>query len=392
MENFISDKQLIHNTLDIMTTNLNKKDKRKLKKPPVLKGYLYPDQEARKARDEGKLLSLRIETSTICNLRCLYCYNESGEPLKNEMSYEEIKNIVKQAKELGAKSIVIIGGGEPTVYPKFRELVDYIDSLNMIPVIITNGQIIDKKLAQFLYDKNASVEVKLDSLNEEVQDFLAGKKGAYKNIQRSLKNLLNLDFQEKECRLGGSFVTSRLNSIEVPDLWRFCRDRNIFPNMETLSPNGRAKKHRYLLMPPKKFQEIKDRLLKIDETEYGYTWNPYTPLVGAGCRQLEYSLNVTSKGYVRPCAAIIINDINVRPNHPNGMTLKEVLKHPFVDRARNAEKYLTGRCAKCEYKTNECIGCRGSAYIYGRQKGLSRLDAIVSEDPFCTKKIEEDKD
>ncbi len=374
-----------------MTNNCIPSRSQSLTHPPVLKGYLYPNQEARKARDEGKLLSIRLETSTLCNLRCLYCYNESGEPLKDEMSYEEIKDIVTQANDLGAKSVVIIGGGEPTVYPHFKELVEYIDSLGMIPVIITNGQIINKEMAQFLYDHHASVEVKLDSLYEEVQDFLAGCKGAFHNIQNSLKNLLELGFNKDECRLGASFVTNRLNAIEVPDIWRYCRDRNIFPNMETLSPNGRANQHRYLLMPVGKFQEIKDRLLEIDETEYGYTWNRYTPLVGAGCRQLEYSINVTSKGYVRPCAAIIINDITVRPSHPEGMTLKQVLKHPFVDRARNAEKYLTGKCGKCEYRSNECIGCRGSAYIYGRQKGLSRLDAIVSEDPFCTRCVEEFK-
>jgi MoaA/NifB/PqqE/SkfB family radical SAM enzyme len=31
------------------------------------------------------------------------------------MPYEDLKEVVNQAKKLGAKSVVIIGGGEPTI-------------------------------------------------------------------------------------------------------------------------------------------------------------------------------------------------------------------------------------------------------------------------------------
>ena len=68
------------------------------------------------------------------------------------------------------------------------------------------------------------------------------------------------------------------------------------------------------------------------------------------------------------------------------MTLTQALEHPFIKRARYAEHYLTGKCSECFYKTDECIGCRGSAYIYGLRKGLDPYEAIVSEDPFCNKK------
>jgi len=87
----------------------------KLKNPPLLEGYLYDYKDAIKARDSNKLLCIRLETSLACNVKCEYCFRDSGKKAKNEMPYEDLKEIVTQAKKLVAKSVVIIGGGEPTV-------------------------------------------------------------------------------------------------------------------------------------------------------------------------------------------------------------------------------------------------------------------------------------
>ena len=160
------------------------------------------------------------------------------------MSYDELKNIVNQTKDLGGKSIVIIGGGEPTVYPHFHELVNHIHSLKMVPVVITNNQKMTKELANFLFENNASVMIKLDSLKEDVMDKLTGRKGSCKKTKQGLQNLLDAGYADtKKVNISGSFVTNRLNIREVDTLWRFCRERNMFPNMEIMTPNGRARNH-----------------------------------------------------------------------------------------------------------------------------------------------------
>jgi MoaA/NifB/PqqE/SkfB family radical SAM enzyme len=341
---------------------------------------------ARKARDADRLLSLRLETSLSCNLHCKYCYRSSGKKTDNEMEYWELVNIIDQAYDLGAQSIVIIGGGEPTIYKKFKELVTHVDSLHMIPVVITNGQTMTQEISRFLNKHHASVMIKLDSLKEKVQDYLSGINGSYKRIQRGISNLIKNGFcTDNKIRLGASCVLNKLNAAEVFNIWRFCRNSNIFPNIETMTPNGRAKHHFNWILSGDEVQRIKYQLLALDQREYGYTWNPHTPLFGAGCRQLEYSLCITVEGFARPCAAILINHIDVKPSSPAGLKLAEALHDPLIKRARFAERYLTGTCATCEYKTNECIGCRGSAYVYGVLAGLDPFEAIVSQDPFCNK-------
>lgn len=355
----------------------------KLSKPPLLVGYNFSPDRAREARDHGKLLAMRTETSLLCNLSCRYCNGTSGTPPPGEISFETIKHVIAQVKDLGGESVVVIGGGEPTIYPYFRELISYINGIGMIPVVITNTTTMTLDLAKFLYDENASVLGKLDSLVEEKQDFLSGRKGTYKKIQKGLDNLIHVGFAEcdpENLRLGVSFVTTSLTLDETPDIWRFCRKNNIYPNQELLIPRGRAKTHwSSLTATLQQIHDVKEKLLEIDQKEFGYTWLIHAPLTGSGCLQHMYSIYLTSMGYVRPCADVDIKLFNVKD-----MKIKDILETPFFQAARHIEKHLAGKCNECEY-TRECVGCRGLAFSTGISEGMGIYEALGREDPMCRK-------
>jgi MoaA/NifB/PqqE/SkfB family radical SAM enzyme len=199
---------------------------------PILVGYNYSPKRARKARERGRLLAMRAETSLMCNLACRYCNGTSGTPPPGEISFETIKDVIAQTKDLGAESVIVIGGGEPTIYSFFQDLISYINDLNMIPVVITNTMTMSKSLAEFLFKSNCSIITKIDSLQEKRQDFLAGIKGAYKKIHEGIKFLQNAGFNggdPKNLRLAASFVTTSLTLDETPDIWRYCRENHCCP-------------------------------------------------------------------------------------------------------------------------------------------------------------------
>ena len=351
------------------------------KPPPYLMGYNYPPEEAYDARNADQLLSMRIETSRKCNLRCIYCNTDSGEPLPNELGFDETIDVISQGKELGVKSIVIIGAGEPTIYPNFRELIEYIYNGDMIPVIFTNTTLITEELAKFLYEKNTSVITKIDSLKPDIQDFLTDKKGAYQSIQKGLQNLIKAGFTEVKdptrLRLGASFVTNKANIHEIKEIWKFCRDNNIYPNQEILTPNGRGKNIVGLIPSRDELRKLKLELLEMDRKDYGYDWLPYSPLTGLGCLQFLYSVYVTVEGYVRPCAAVQIRKENIREK-----SLRGIIETEFFQLCRHIDKHLKGKCGNCKY-LNECIGCRGITYTIGVNANKDPLEAICDEDPFC---------
>lgn len=367
----------------------------KWRRPPLLVGYTYEPAKAWRARDEGRLLAIRLETNRTCNLRCRYCYAESGGDPKAVGPYEVLVDRVEQAHGLGAESIVVIGGGEPTIHPRFRDLIDRIHGLGMVPMVFSNCLAVDDDLAAFLFDRGASVMTKLDSLRPDRQDFLAGMDGAATRIRRGIDRLLEAGFgrpqDEGRLRLGASFVSCRLNLDEIADIWRYCRDHHIFPNMEVLTPTGRAKE----TLPDQgletsEIQEYKFRLLELDREAFGYDWLPYTPLAGSGCLQHVYSLYVTLEGNVRPCAPTkfdehpVLKRNGVYPYNTNLMTLREIYDAPLFHYVRHVDEHLEGKCGGCAH-LDECIGCRGYAYAVGAAAGKSPRDALRGECLQCAK-------
>lgn len=351
-----------------------------LKKSPILEGYVYSYEEAVAYRDKGQILTIRLETSRVCNLKCKYCCNRSGQALENEISYDKIKGLVLEAKELGAKSIIVIGGGEPTIYPHFKDLISYIHNNGMVPVIFTNTQTITKELARFLYENNVSVMTKIDSLDGKIQDEMVGVKGAHKKIQIGLKNLFEVGYgnpkQDGSLKLGASFVVNRENYKDVTNIWRYCRSHKMFPNLEMMIPNGNAKNIKDELISAAEWGVLKEELLHIDQNEFGYTWFPYTPLIGVSCFQVMYNLYITVLGDVRPCSSIHCSSYNIKEH-----TLKDIINLPFFQLARNIEKNLTGKCKNCD-KHSLCIGCRGLAFACNKDL-KTEFESLCAEDPSC---------
>ncbi|HII90963.1 MAG TPA: radical SAM protein [Methanosarcina sp.] len=363
--------------------------------PPVLKGYMYGAQEAHQARNSNRLLAIRLETNKSCNFRCRYCYAQSGEDSTKIADFNNLKRIIQEAKELGARSVVVIGGGEPTLYPSFRDLIAYIDSLGIIPVIFSNTVLMTEELAGFLYKHNASVMGKLDSLKPEVQDYLAGRAGASEDIKKGLQNLLKTGFSKPagpgELRMGVSFVSNKMNLEEIEEIWHFCRQNNIFPNMEILTPTGRANDElEDKLLTAEEIKEYKLKLLEIDRRYYGYDWLPYTPITASGCLQHLYSLYINIEGNVRPCAPTKLDEhpaFKVGGEYPyniNKMSLREIYDSSLFTYVRNIDKMLEGKCKNCEH-AEECIGCRGYAYSVGVKRGIDPLEALRMECQQCFK-------
>ncbi len=366
-------------------------------RPPILLGYTYDPQEAHRARDQNRLLAIRVETNRSCNLRCRYCYAQSGGTRTDELDIAVLQNTILQAAELGAQSIVVIGGGEPTLHPHFRMLISFIHDHGMVPMIFTNMISITPQLARFLRDNSASIMGKCDSLQPSVQDYLAGRAGAFERIWAGLGHLIDAGFTEIDdphrLRLGVSFVSCRMNLAEMEEIWHFCRENRIFPNMEVLTPTGRALEtlpDQYLTS--EEIRDYKLRLLDLDRRRFGYDWLVYTPLIASGCLQHLYSLYITLEGNVRPCAPTKFDEHpalrreGVYPYNAFRRPLAEIYHDPLFRYVRTIDKHLEGKCRGCEH-LDECIGCRGYAYAVGVNQGQGPLRALRSECRQCFRPV-----
>ncbi len=84
------------------------------------------------------IISTHISPEGKCNLRCPYCavtYRKSF----NSLSLDTIKDYLDKLQSRGLKAVILTGGGEPTLYDKFNELIQEVINRNLQIGMITNG-------------------------------------------------------------------------------------------------------------------------------------------------------------------------------------------------------------------------------------------------------------
>jgi len=332
-----------------------------------LTGFEKNDLE--EAIEGKKLLGLGLELTRRCNLNCVYCYANSGKPLNNELKFYEIIKIIDEAILLGVKKIGIIGGGEPLLYNRLKELINYLFQNGMRISLFTNGVLLNQEWASFLYSKSVSIVQKLNSFNEKIQDELCSKKDTFKSIQSSINNLRRAGYPSKESKLSIETVILKENIEELPTLWRWARNNQITPIFEQLTPFGRGENIANCCST----EEIKKLFIllsKIDFEEFSIEWTPRPPFAGKrGCYHHYYALYITSTGDIQPCSGVTIKLGNIRENR-----IKNILNSKVITELRHVGDLVEGRCKNCLHGQC-CYGCRGSAF--------QMLGNYLASDPQC---------
>lgn len=320
-------------------------------------GLEFSPEEIRDCLAAKGLLSLELELSRACNLRCTYCYASSGKALAGELTLHEITSIIDQAADLGAQKIIILGGGEPLLYPHLLTVIDSIRAKKLSVDLFTNATLIDAEMAAALYAREVAISMKMNSRSPEIQDALAAKPGTFKAISQGLEALQQAGYPDEDHPLGIESIICRQNYGELPELWRWAREHNIIPYFEVITSQGRALEHKELEVSPAELKSLFEELATLDAQEFGHNWTPRPPLAGSHCGRHEYSCTVTATGDVQPCPGVSIVAGNTREH-----SLADILHaSPVIQELRNIRSTIKGPCASCDHG-DFCYGCRGNAF------------------------------
>lgn len=195
---------------------------------------------------KGKIPTLDFEFSSQCTgACCIYCDSKPivGKKSANEVTSDEIEKLIKDGKKLGLKWLYSCGLGEPLEDPKFTKAVETAYALDIQFSVFSNGIFItDKKMAKWLFDKNVSIILKMDSFQEEHFEKILGVKGAAKKVYNALDNLLSVGYGKRlknDCtRLAFSIVPNRIIFDDIEEVFVFAMKNNIFPSIGELEKAG----------------------------------------------------------------------------------------------------------------------------------------------------------
>ena len=321
------------------------------------------------AVSRNRLLSMEIEFSLRCNFRCPYCYVPQEKQFKDELSPEEIRDVILQAKALGAGKIIVLGG-EPSIYPHTPALIRFMRANGLAVEIFTNGSGVSDDLAKMLYAQKVRVVLKMNSFDEALQNRLSGHAQAFRIIQMALSHLKAAGYPSKDHFLAVSSIICRQNIDELPRLWQWLREQRIVPYFEIITPQANACINDWLHVAPPELERFFRSVAELDHHLFGRTWEIQPPLVGNKCMRHQFSCLVTAKGDVQPCVGITLSLGNIRYR-----PLAEILAGSQVlQELKNYRQTIKGPCGTCD-RAEECYGCRGAAFqITG--------DYLAS-DPLC---------
>jgi len=320
------------------------------------------------AASANSFRSLAIEITNRCNLRCMHCYLPAGEAAEEELTTEEIKELIKSAKELGARS-VSIGGGEPLMRYDYLEIINYALSIGLLVALGTNGTLIDEEIAKTLSKLPIKIQISLDGAKKETHDRIRGN-GSFDSAVRGLDKLIERGM-EKDIVI--AFTPMSLNVEEVPELIDFALEKGIqviqFP---PLSSSGRAKERwdELRLSDDKKLwfwgfisrksKELKGKLDLLGECfsmNINNPGNPYRCSIGS-------QLRIAPTGDVYPCQCFHFGSEYCIGNVKNqsleeivkGQKLKEIIKTCFARPSKIDE------CSGCRWRNFCGAGCMGNAF------------------------------
>jgi wyosine [tRNA(Phe)-imidazoG37] synthetase (radical SAM superfamily) len=123
----------------------------KLRQPAVaqqLQDYVGWRRDLAQARQEGREappppdqapISINLDVTTACNYACTHCIDWDILNTKHKHDPTELQESLRLMSERGLRSVILIGGGEPTLYPRFPEFVKFLKDLGLQVSIVTNG-------------------------------------------------------------------------------------------------------------------------------------------------------------------------------------------------------------------------------------------------------------
>lgn len=197
--------------------------------------------------DNKEFISSSIHTITLdvtykCNLRCLHCFNSSGEHNfgSNELNDDELFNIVKQVSMIKELTAFCFCGGETLLRKDIiLKCAEYLRNNNndLSINMVSNGLLMTKEIASEIKKAGVSVvQISLDGATEKNHDWLRNKAGAYEKAIKAIQYLVDSGMM-----VGVACTPTKRNIDEIEEVIALCNNLGVsFFRMQPIMSLGRA--------------------------------------------------------------------------------------------------------------------------------------------------------
>ena len=329
-----------------------------------------------------------------CNLNCLHCFNaKDNAPLNTELSYEQIIDILDQARDIGIHAFTITGG-EPLVHRRFLDIVKaiyqrdmYVFELNTNGLLLTQGMLDEFKAIGC----HPLIKISYDGVGYHnwIRQHPKAEEMTIKAIKLCIENGFRVKAQVQVNRKNADVMMDTaklLNELGVGEM-RIIRTTEA-PRWEKNSPQSSLTIEEYyerMLEFSKEYSRSNMKMvIDIWQLARLYPSQKAYDLVAVACNKDEFNLRipmckgnrgmiaVSSSGEVVPCLQMSGYFIE------KGISLGNLFKTPLKELVRESD-YLelamapllkqivqNDKCANCRYYKACTGGCPALGLLYSK--------------------------
>ncbi|MBM7833808.1 radical SAM protein [Clostridium sardiniense] len=344
--------------------------------------YGIPKREQQGEKYDTKIpYTILISPSMRCNLRCTGCY-AANYSKKDDIPFEEVDRLIKEARDLGIYYIVILGG-EPFFNEYMLDIYKKYNDVFFTP--FTNGTLFDEELAEKLAELgNVMPMFSLEGFKEETE--ARRGEGVFDAVMKGMDLL-----REKGIPFGVSSATAK-NNVDVVTSDKYIdmlieKGARMIWYFMFMPIGDEPVKDMDLMLTPEQRLKLGKRTREIRMTKKIFPIDFFNdaPYVG-GCIAGKYYCHINSKEDVEPCIFSHFSTDNVK-----GRPLVEAFQSPYFKELRKRQPYNKNLLMPCPMIDNP-NQIREIVKVTGARPTHPSADLMVKDPEFMEKldKLAED--
>lgn len=255
-------------------------------------------------------ISIQIEPTTRCSLRCPFCVGRTLE--QGDLSYQDFKKVFSRFSRL--HSVSLQGEGEPLMHPDFIKMVSYLKQRGIEVYTISNGLLLDIDMIRNLCSSGLDeIGISIESLDEKLYKRLKPG-GSLKKVISNIKELIKYRniMGHRKPRVHIRFIVMKCNISEISRVVKFSKelglDAPFFSEIQD-KPDYLKAYDRFIksnLLGPKDKTKLKKVITKYSFCNNNNLFVKLSRISrrNNSCAFVEKQLFINWKGFVSPCCFI----------------------------------------------------------------------------------------
>jgi GTP 3',8-cyclase len=214
---------------------------------------------------------MEVSPSGACNHRCLYCGLDFMGYKSNYLKADVLMERLSELGELGLKSVMYAGEGEPFLHPEMAPIIEHTKKSGIDVALTTNGVLLRKKIVERVLINTEWIKVSING----------GTRETYAKIHQSKpddfdKVIENLSFAAEikknkgyKCVLGMQLVLLPENHHEVISLAKLAREIGMdYFVIKPYSQHPQSKTDKYSTVKYSGFEYLSEELEKVNSDSF----------------------------------------------------------------------------------------------------------------------------